>query len=93
MIIMSNITKNYKVGLFTMFIAAALIGSVVAFGDNMAYAGGKHKKSKDAEQAIEQDQESKQNAQCVSGNFTLFCGNNVNLQLQVQFGNLALGQQ
>ena len=36
---MSNITKNYKVGLFAMFIAAALIGSVVAFGDNMAYAG------------------------------------------------------
>ena len=57
MIIMSNITKNYKVGIFAMFIAAALIGSVVAFGDNMAYAGGKHKKSNDAEQAIEQGQE------------------------------------
>jgi len=93
MIIMSNITKNYKVGIFAMFIAAALIGSVVALGDNMAYAGGKHKKSNDAEQAIEQDQESKQNAQCVSGDFTLLCGNNVNLQLQQQLGNLALGQQ
>jgi hypothetical protein len=93
MIIMSNITKNYKVGIFAMFIAAALVGSVVALGDNMAYAGGKHKKSNDAEQAIEQDQESKQNAQCVSGDFTLLCGNNVNLQLQQQLGNLALGQQ
>ena len=93
MIIMSNITKNYKVGIFAMFIAAALIGSVVAFGDNMAYAGGKHKKSNDAEQAIEQDQESKQNAQCISGDFSLLCGNNVNLQLQEQLGNLALGQQ
>jgi hypothetical protein len=93
MIIMSNITKNYKVGIFAMFIAAALIGSVVAFGDNMAYAGGKHKKSNDAEQAIEQDQESKQNAQCVSGDFSLLCGNNVNLQLQEQLGSLALGQQ
>ena len=90
---MSNITKNYKVGLFAMFIAAALIGSVVAFGDNMAYAGGKHKKSNDAEQEIEQGQESAQNAQCVSGDFTLLCGNNVNLQLQEQLGNLALGQQ
>ena len=90
---MSNITKNYKVGLFAMFIAAALIGSVVAFGDNMAYAGGNHKKSNDAEQAIEQDQDNEQNAQCVSGDFTLLCGNNVNLQLQEQFGNLALGQQ
>ena len=38
---MSNITKTHKVGIFAMFIAAALIGSVVAFGDNMAYAGEK----------------------------------------------------
>ena len=90
MIIMSNITKNYKVGIFTMFIAAALLGSVVAFGDNMAYATKKHN---DAEQEIEQDQESQQNAQCVSGDFSLICGNNVDLQLQAQLGNLALGQQ
>ncbi|MDN5847465.1 MAG: hypothetical protein L0H53_14465 [Candidatus Nitrosocosmicus sp.] len=90
---MSNITKNYKVGIFAMFIAAALIGSVVALGDNMAYAGGKNKKSNDAEQEIEQGQANEQNAQCVSGDFSLICGNNVNLQLQAQLGNLALGQQ
>jgi hypothetical protein len=90
MIIMSNITKNYKVGIFAMFIAAALIGSVVAFGDNMAFATKKHN---DAEQEIEQEQESEQNAQCVSGDFSLLCGNNVDLQLQTQLGNLALGQQ
>jgi hypothetical protein len=89
MIIMSNITKNYKVGIFTMFIAAALIGSVVAFGDNMAYATKKHN---DAEQEIEQDQESQQNAQCVSGEFTLASCNNVGIQLQEQLGDLALGQ-
>jgi hypothetical protein len=89
---MSNITKNYKVGIFAMFIAAALIGSVVALGDNYAYAGGK-KKHNDAEQEIEQGQASEQNAQCVSGDFSLVCGNNVNLQLQNQLGNLALGQQ
>ncbi|HKX96538.1 MAG TPA: hypothetical protein VJL78_01740 [Candidatus Nitrosocosmicus sp.] len=87
---MSNITKNYKVGIFAMFIAAALIGSVVALGDNMAYATKKHN---DAEQEIEQEQESEQNAQCVSGDFSLLCGNNVDLQLQTQLGNLALGQQ
>ncbi len=92
MIIMSYITKNHKVGIFAMFIAAALVGSVVAFGDNYAYAGGK-KKSNDAEQEIEQEQSSEQNAQCVSGNFSLLCGNNVNLQLQDQLGNLALAQQ
>ena len=76
-----------------MFIAAALIGSVVALGDNMAYADGKHKKSNDADQAIEQGQVSEQNAQCISGDFSLICGNNVNLQLQDQLDNLALGQQ
>ena len=93
MIIMSNITKNYKVGIFAMFIAAALIGSVVAFGDNMAYAGGKHKKSNDAEQEIEQNQESAQNAQCVSGEFTLASCNNLGFMFQNNEGNLALGQE
>ena len=76
-----------------MFIASALIGSVVAFGDNMAYAGGKHKKSNDAEQEIEQDQESAQNAQCVSGEFTLASCNNLGFLFQNNEGNLALGQQ
>ena len=90
---MSNITKTHKVGLFAMFIAAALIGSVIAFGDNMAYAGGKHKKSNDAEQAIEQDQENEQNGQCVTGTISLINCNNVGLQLQNNDGNLALGQR
>ena len=36
---MSSITKTNKIGIFAMmFIAGALIGSVVTFGDNMAYA-------------------------------------------------------
>ena len=76
-----------------MFIAAALIGSVIAFDDNMAYAGGKHKKSNDAEQEIEQDQESAQNAQCVSGEFTLASCNNLGFMFQNNEGNLALGQE
>jgi hypothetical protein len=90
---MSNITKTHKVGLFAMFIAAALIGSVVAFGDNYAYAGGKNKKSNDAEQGIEQEQENEQNAQCVSGDFILAACNNIGLLFQNNEGNLALGQQ
>jgi hypothetical protein len=90
---MSNITKNYKVGIFAMFIAAALGGSVVAFGDNYAYAGGKNKKSNDAEQSIEQGQASEQNAQCVSGTFTAISCNNLGFQFQNNEGNLALGQQ
>lgn len=91
MIIMSNITKTSKIGVFAMmFIAAALIGSVVAFGDNMAFATGKNN---EAEQEIEQDQSSEQNAQCVSGEITFASCNNVGIQLQEQLGKLALGQQ
>ena len=88
---MSNITKNHKFGIFAMmFIAATLIGSVVTFGDNMAFATKKHN---DAEQDIEQEQENEQNAQCVSGEFTLASCNNVGLLFQNNEGNLALGQQ
>jgi hypothetical protein len=88
---MSNITKNHKIGIFAMmFIAAALIGSVVTFGDNMAFATKKHN---DAEQEIEQEQDSEQNAQCVSGDFTLASCNNVGLFFQNNEGNLALAQQ
>ena len=88
---MSNITKTHKVGLFAvMFIAAALIGSVVAFGDNMAFATKKHN---DSEQEIEQEQENKQNGQCVSGDFTIAGCNNVGLMFQFQDGNIAAGQQ
>ena len=88
---MSNIIKTHKVGLFAvMFIAAALIGSVIAFGDNMAFATKKHN---DSEQEIEQDQENEQNAQCVSGDFTLAGCNNVGLMFQFQDGNIAAGQQ
>jgi hypothetical protein len=92
---MTSITKTHKVGLFAMFIAAALIGSVIAFSDdNMAYAGGKHhKKSNDAEQAIEQGQSSSQGAQCVSGDVTFISCNNLGFQFQNNEGNLALGQQ
>jgi len=91
MIIMSNRTKTSKIGIFAMvLISAALIGSVVTFGDNTAFATKKHN---DAEQEIEQDQESEQNAQCVSGEITFASCNNVGIQLQEQLGNLGLGQQ
>jgi len=88
---MSNITKTHKVGLFAMFIAAALIGSVIAFDDNsVAFATKKHN---DSEQEIEQDQENEQNGQCVSGDFTLAGCNNVGLMFQFQDGNIAGAQQ
>jgi hypothetical protein len=90
---MSSITKTHKVGIFAMFIAAALIGSVVAF-DNMAYAGGSHhKKSNDAEQEIEQGQASEQSGQCITGTVSLINCNNVGLFFQDNDGNIAAGQQ
>jgi hypothetical protein len=57
MIITSNRTKTAKIGIVTMMsIAAALIDSVIAFGDsNMASAS---KNSNDIEQEIKQDQNS-----------------------------------
>jgi len=88
---MSNITKTSKIGIFAvMFIATALIGSVLTIGNNIAFATKKHN---DAEQEIEQDQDSEQNAQCVSGEITFASCNNVGIQLQEQLGDLALGQQ
>jgi hypothetical protein len=88
---MSNITKTHKVGIFAMFIAAALVGSIVTFGDNMAFAT--KKSSNESEQEIEQEQSNEQNAQCVSGDFTIAGCNNVGLMFQLQDGNIAAGQQ
>ncbi len=57
MIITSNRTKTTKIGIVAMMpIAAALIDSVIAFGDgNMAFAT---KNSNDVQQDIKQDQSS-----------------------------------
>lgn len=100
--------KKIQVSMLTIFVAAALIGSVVALGDNMAFAGGKDKhddkkeyksynkgkhSGNEAEQSIEQGQWSEQNAQCVSGEVTFISCNNVGFQFQNNEGNLALGQQ
>ena len=74
-----------------MFIAAALIGSIVTFGDNMAFAT--KKSGNESEQEIEQEQENEQNAQCVSGDFTIAGCNNVGLMFQFQDGNIAAAQQ
>ena len=73
-----------------MFIAAALVGSIVTFGDNMAFAT---KKGNDSEQEIEQEQENEQNGQCVTGTISLINCNNVGLLFQDNEGNLAAGQQ
>ena len=56
--------------------------------------GGDNKKGKgnNGEQEIEQDQDNKQNAQCVSGEDAIVSCNNLSFQEQVNSGNNALGQ-
>ena len=51
------------------------------------------KSSNESEQEIEQEQSNEQNAQCVSGVFTVLGCNNVGFQFQNNNGDLALGQQ
>ena len=91
---MSNLTKNQKVGIFgIMFIAAALIGSIVTIsGDNNAAFATK-KKSNDSFQDITQGSFTGESAECFSNNNTLASCNNVALSLNLNDGNNAAGQQ
>ncbi len=56
--------------------------------------GGDNKKGKgnDGDQEIDQDQDNKQNAQCVSGEDAIVSCNNLSFQEQINSGNNALGQ-
>jgi hypothetical protein len=84
----------------SIFIAAALIGSVATYGDNMAFAGGdnhhgdKHKKkSNEAIQDLEQFSGTGQASSCGSGNDTTASCNNVALSFNLNDGSNALGQE
>ncbi len=85
---MSNITNSHKIGIITIFVAIALVGSIVTLGDNMAFA----KKSNHAHQKIVQPQENDQDAQCVSGANTLLSCNDLGFLFNLNKGNEALAQ-
>ncbi len=92
--------KKIQMSILSIFIAAALIGSVATFGANMAFAGGdnhdgdkKKKKSNEALQGIGQSTETLQSSSCGSGNDTTASCNNVALSFNLNDGNNALGQQ
>ena len=92
--------KKIQLSILSIFIAAALIGSVATYGDNMAFAGGdnhhgdKHKKkSNEALQDLEQFSGTGQDSSCGSGNDTTASCNNVALSLNLNDGNTALGQE
>jgi hypothetical protein len=64
---------------------AMLVGTVATVGNAFADNG--------ADQSIEQSQSSEQDSFCVSGDDTDDSCNNLSAQLQLNFGNNALGQQ
>lgn len=90
---MNKIYIVKKTYLVAVFVTTILIGSIVTTQDNLAFAGGKNKKSNEAEQGISQLQGLNQTSSVGSENDSLASGNNVGLSLNLNDGNNALGQQ
>ena len=86
--------KKVKLSVLSIFLAAALLGSVVAYGENMAYAGGKNKKSNDAVQVLEQSSLTGQDSSCFSeaGKTVASC-NNLAFTANINQGKNALAQK
>jgi hypothetical protein len=88
--------KKVKLSVLSIFLAAALIGSLIAYGENMAYAGEgkKSKKSNEAVQILEQSSSTGQDSSCFSENGTIKAScNNLAFSLGLNDGNNAKGQQ
>jgi len=91
--------KKIQLTVLSIFIAAALIGSVATFGDNMAFAGGdnhhgdKKKKSNEAFQDIEQFTGTSQDSSCGSVKDTTASCNNVAFSINANDGSNTLGQK
>ncbi len=83
--------KKIQLSMMSIFIAAALIGSVVTFEDNMAFAT--KKSSNEGAQLLDQLSETGQLSECATENNTLASCNNVGLSFNAQDGNNAAGQQ
>jgi len=82
-----------KTWLVAVFVTTVLIGSIVTSQDNLAFAGGKHKKSNEAEQGISQLQGLEQTSSVSSEGDALLSGNNLGFLFNLNEGNNALGQQ
>ncbi len=91
---MNHLIKTHKFGIFAMiFVAAALIGSVVAIAGDSSAAFATKKKSNESLQDIIQESSTGESAECFSNNNTLASCNNVALSLNLNDGNNAAGQQ
>ena len=83
--------KKIQLSILSIFIAAALVGSVVTFGDNMAFAT--KKSTNDVSQFLGQSTETGQFSKCSSDDNTIASCNNLGFSLNGQDGNNAAGQQ
>ena len=83
--------KKIQLSILSIFIAAALVGSVVTFGDNMAFAT--KKSSNDVSQFLGQSTETGQFSECSTDDNTIASCNNLGFSLNGQDGNNAAGQQ
>jgi ABC-type antimicrobial peptide transport system permease subunit len=84
-------SRKIQLSILSVFIAAALVGSVVTFGENMAFAT--KKSSNEGAQLLDQLSETGQLSECTTDNNTLASCNNVGLSFNAQDGNNAAGQQ
>ncbi len=92
--------KKIQISILSIFVAAALVGSVLTIGENMAFAGGdnhngdkKKKKSNEAIQEINQSTETLQASSCSSGNNTDDSCNNLAFSVNFNDGNNVLAQE
>ncbi|VFJ12536.1 hypothetical protein [Candidatus Nitrosocosmicus franklandus] len=94
--------KKISLSIMSIFVAAVLVGSVVAISstiDNKAFAGGddhdkkKKKKSNEAAQGIAQSTLTGQDSACGSNDDTIASCNNLAFSINLNDGNNALGQQ
>ncbi|VFJ15386.1 conserved exported protein of unknown function [Candidatus Nitrosocosmicus franklandus] len=81
-----NTTKTLLVSTAVVFALALILAPLAISEDALA------KKSNKAKQIISQSQKSKQNSQVISGDSSVFSGNNINFQFQTNSGNNALAQ-
>ena len=84
-------------GIIAVVFASLFVGTLAisVMGHDNAYATSKkvHVKSNAGDQAIAQPQRSSQSGQCISGLISAIDCNNIGLQLGLNTGNNAFGQQ
>lgn len=82
--------KKIQLSILSVFLAAGLVGSLVASSDYNVFATGKHN---DAIQILEQSSLTGQDSTCDSDDRTIASCNNLAFTANLNDGNNGLGQQ